>query len=121
MEISRRKRKINSMRGDNAPIKNTCPLIDKIINQVDDWYRSSEEIPKLGYADFEKSMEEIRSANSTLREWGNDECKRANDLEKELDSAKDEIEKLNDKIESLKSEIKDLEKELSEQENSNLA
>ena len=62
---------------DNAPIGHTCPKIDSVISIIHALYMSSEEMTKQEYADFEKLMEEIRSANSTLREWGNEENKKA--------------------------------------------
>lgn len=99
-------------RDDNAPIGHTCPKIDSVIQAIHSLYISSEEMTRQQYTDFEKLMEEIRSANSTLREWGNEECRRADELEKDLDDANRQLDNLKEEIESLKSEIKELENNL---------
>jgi chromosome segregation ATPase len=103
-------------RGDNAPIGQTCPLIDETISQVHNWYMDSEEISKNEYQGFEQRMEKIREANSTLREWGNEQCKLAEEYEKDLDYWKDQAETLTQEIKDLQSDIRTLEKELSEAE-----
>ena len=102
---------------DNAPIGQTCPLIDETISQVHNWYMDSEEISKNEYQGFEQRMEKIRQANSALREWGNDECRRADEAEKDLDYWKDQAEKLADEIKDLQSDIRTLENEISQLEN----
>jgi predicted nucleic acid-binding Zn-ribbon protein len=56
-------------------------------------------------------MEEIRSANSQLREWGNDECKMKESFEKERDEFEGEIKDLKSEIEDLKSQIEELERQ----------
>ena len=99
-------------RGDNAPIGHTCPKIDSVISEIHSLYLSSEEMSKTQYTLFEKLMEEIRLANSTLREWGNEQYERAEEFERDLDHANGEISDLKDEVESLKSEIKELENNL---------
>lgn len=103
-------------RGDNAPIGHTCPKIDSIISTIHSLYMSSEEMSKSQYTEFEKLMEEIRSANSTLREWGNEQYERADEMEKDYDYAQNKVSDLEQEIESLKSEVKQLEKDLEETE-----
>ena len=103
-------------RGDNAPIGHTCPKIDSVISQIHALYMSSEEMSKQEYSYFEKLMEEIRTANSTLREWGNEQCEKAEEFEKDYDNSQREISDLKNEVESLKSEVKQLEKDLSETE-----
>ena len=97
---------------DNAPIGHTCPKIDDVISTVHNWYSDAEEITKSDYQNFEKKMEEIRSANSTLREWGNEQCQLAEEFESDLDDAKEQVTDLKSEIEDLKAELKSLEKEL---------
>jgi polyhydroxyalkanoate synthesis regulator phasin len=99
---------------DNAPIGHTCPKIDSVISQIHALYMSSEEMTKQEYAEFEKLMEEIRSANSTLREWGNEENKKAEEFEKDLDYEKSRVANLESEVEDLKKEVESLEKELLE-------
>ena len=101
---------------DNAPIGNTCPLIDDCISDVYNWVQQSDEISKREYDKWEVKMEKLRSDNSILRDWGNEECMRAYEFEKDLDSANNQISDLKDEIESLKDELKSLEKELASHE-----
>lgn len=101
---------------DNAPIGHTCPKIDSVISIVYDWYNSSDEIPGREYEKFVNFMEGIRSANSTLRDWGNEQCQLAEEFESDLDDAKDQISDLKSEIEDLKQELKSLEKELASHE-----
>ena len=67
----------------DAPVSETCPDIDKVIAM----------------------LEELRAANSKLREWGADLFDRAEQLESELDEAKDAISDYQNEIESLKEEL----------------
>lgn len=86
------------MARDNAPVPHTCPVIDEVISAIDsvDW---EETFWNKTY--LIKRMEDIRSANASLREWGNE---RQDDCEK----LEDKIEELECKIESLSDEIYDL-------------
>ena len=97
---------------DASPVPQTCPKIDSAISIVHGIYIDYEDFSKQTYVDFEKTMEEIRSANSTLREWGNEEYKRANEMEDERDDLLRMVDDLKSEIGSLKSEIKELENEL---------
>lgn len=69
---------------DNAPVKYTCALIDDIIDVL--------EKTRCDYNDIEvrraiEVLEEVRTANSELRDWGNRLYTKVKELE-------DEIEKL---------------------------
>ena len=71
-------------RYDNSPVAYTCPLIDDVIGVL--------EKSRCDFNDHEvynaiKTLEEIRSATSELRDWGNRLYARVEELE-------DEIEKL---------------------------
>jgi len=99
-------------RGDNAPIGHTCPKIDSVISMIHSVYTSSEEMSRNEYTEFKKLMEEIRSANSALREWGNELYYKADELESDLDDANRQVKDLESDIESLRAEIKELEKDL---------
>jgi len=111
---------------DHAPIKNTCPKIDSIIDRMEKVKQEAEYINNNPNEDssqesstiideiFEaiKEMEEIREANSKLRDWGND-------LAEELDEAisdkenlaelhnesLEEVDNLTDKIEELTKQL----------------
>lgn len=95
------------MRTDNAPVSQTCPKIDDVLATVKEIYMTSSEISKGELQSIEKTMEQIRSANLELRNWGNDQYDRAEELEKEMEYYKD-------LAESRESEIKELEKEIKE-------
>jgi len=91
---------------DHSPIKQTCPDIDRVISDIKDAYGEMEMalryIKGEDYSGAESSiesamrwiedykgkrfnlLEDIRNANSNLREWGNEQYERAENLEKEL-------------------------------------
>jgi chromosome segregation ATPase len=94
----------------SAPVKNTCPDIDSVISRVlkalklanegirehekrsDDWYRYDEIDTHLSGIDGD--LEDLRNANASLREWGED-------LDSQLQSAGEEIAKLEEKAQEL--------------------
>lgn len=93
-----------------APVKNTCPDIDRVIKKVSSAYktahtarcRSEKGTDEYDYFDsieddlmyVEGELEDLRSDNSSLREWGND-------LEDQLQVAAEKIDELERKIEKL--------------------
>ena len=112
---------------DNAPIGHTCPIIDNVISRMES---SKEEADYISLHPEEDSSEEantisneikiaileiedVRSANSELRDWGNEEYSRAEEAEKERDEAIRDKEYLQEEIDELKAEIKELENQLS--------
>lgn len=98
------------MRNDAAPIGHTCPMIDDIIYFIKDIEWDDQEIDL--QKESEKALnilEKIRSANSTLREWGNEQYQRAEEAEKEVDYYKDRVSILEDEIADLKKQIEELE------------
>jgi len=96
-----------------APVKNTCPDIDKVIKWVksaiknaEQWVkitdRNSDENDYFRYIisdieDVEGMMEELRSANDSLRSWGEE-------LTNELEIAANQIYDLENEIEKLKNQ-----------------
>lgn len=111
------------MARDNAPVPHTCPMIDKVISAInsvewEDNYWSKDDLIDL--------MEDIRSANSTLRNWGNEkhlECNELEDkiydLEYDLKYKAEEIETLNNKINELEMVVSKLENEIYELSSNN--
>lgn len=113
---------------DNAPIGHTCPIIDNVIGKMElakneaeyickhPKEDSSEEADSILYELIEaiREIEDVRSANSELRDWGNDEYDRAEENEKENDQLRRDIEYLGEIIDSLRSEIEDMKLENSE-------
>jgi chromosome segregation ATPase len=118
---------------DNAPIKNTCPDIDRVVSAV----KSIQKLCKLDgsetsqdyvniISDIENeifgqdgSLEELRDANSQLRDWGNAEHERANESEEEVYSLRKEISDLKDENEDLEKQLSKMEDELESIERSN--
>ena len=101
---------------DNAPVGNTCPDIDAIIStlsgvadrleevagqidspalsaQVDDLETQAANLRQI-FEGRSSPLEELRSANESLRNWGNKECARADDVEQEIKELRDEIREL---------------------------
>ena len=68
------------MASDASDIENSCPYIDKAIDQ----------------------MEEARSIHSELRAWGNKEYQRAEDLEEQLRDLEKEFDNLQSDFEQYK-------------------
>jgi len=92
-----------------APIKHTCPDIDKITKKLTEqmkWVRKFKDYddPKSCedmldecfdvMEDADAAFEDLRSSNDVLRQWGEE-------LDKELSNAADQIYELEQKIEEL--------------------
>ena len=83
------------------PIANTCPSIDEVIKKLDQiksWCNDIYHYCELA----ESEMEDLRIANSTLREWGSDEAN-------QVDAMEEQISDLEYQIEELKEELKNKE------------
>ena len=118
------------------PVKNTCPDIDSIISTItaickqmescNDEYEKDvllqcikdwkADLESIGVGKWSE-LEELRSANAALRDWGNEMYNDAESLESERDEferkyedEKEKVSKLEDEIEDLKSEISELER-----------
>ena len=101
------------------PIKYTCPDIDSVIEWIDDAIKSCDSKSDLENYTYEErindvkyylrgcfdKLEELRSANSTLRDWGNDINNELEEVEKERDEALDKVANLEDEIEDLKTQL----------------
>lgn len=74
-------------------------MIDKVISFIKDLGNSIEDFPSSDVRHYVDVMEEIRSANSTLRDWGNEMFTRVQELEDDLDYSERQIEKLKDELE----------------------
>ena len=67
-----------------APIKNTCPDIEKVIKMIDDMVGDVKDyVHSLKY-----ELENLRTANAILRGWGEELEDKNNELEKELEEFK---------------------------------
>ncbi|WP_208630916.1 hypothetical protein, partial [Ralstonia insidiosa] len=114
-------------RGDNAPVGQTCPLIDEVISTIDNAAErvlaemDQESIPSATQnivAEFmvdlvaltqgrQSLLERIRSANDELRTWGNDEYRQRADVEDERDALERKVSALEDEVADLKAELSD--------------
>lgn len=74
------------------PIPNTCPDIDEMISL----------------------LENLRDCNSKLREWGNKEAGRVDELENEVDDLKKAIDKLENYNEALQKDLDTAEDRISD-------
>jgi chromosome segregation ATPase len=115
---------------DNAPIRHTCPIIDNVIGKMESAKYEAECISEHSEEDSSEyantirgelidainEIEDVRSANSELRAWGNEECNRAEEAEGERDEAIRDKEYLQEEIDELKAKIEELETQLSEVE-----
>jgi len=101
------------MARDNAPIKNTCPIIDDVVSYIDGFRREfSNDETEVDFKNALSVLEDVRRANSTLRDWGNEEYNRAEELEKERDELERENKTLKADVEYYEGKVKELEKEL---------
>lgn len=104
----------------SAPVGHTCPLIDRVIEALEEASNSLTSLDGDGdvISELDRCMdvcEEIRDANSELRDWGyamesEYECMRAerDDAESEKAEAEDEVERCEARIEDLEAQIHDL-------------
>jgi len=94
---------------DNAPIDNTCPKIDSVISFIKGIGWNLEDEDELLLSKESKAiievLEEIRTANSTLREWGNQEFQEKEYFEKERDEMEGKIKDLEKEIKSLEDDL----------------
>jgi len=103
------------------PVKNTCPLIDKCIQQIKSVIDKSVDVSYSRDVDtmeewisdtiwlmdkIIETLEELRDSNSKLRDWGCSEASRVDELIEKVDELEEKIEKLEEKIYELKGEKK---------------
>lgn len=101
------------------PVSHTCPTIDSVIKTIESVskeleHHENENVRNLGYDLFSliyknSPMEEIREANLTLRNWGNDLVSYieniSNEYEKELRDANDRIQQLEETLDGISFEL----------------
>lgn len=98
------------------PIKNTCPTIDKCIEDIKRAIEKSVDASYSRDTDTMESwiedtvwllgeimdvLEELRNNNATLREWGCSEAHYVDELEEKIEKLENEIEKLENELEYL--------------------
>lgn len=100
------------------PIRHTCPDIDIIVKQakeIQGMCKSPDDDQEYNYrcisdlaSDIISQIEDLRSSNSTLRDWGNDLNDELESVEKERDDLQQTVWNLEGEIDDLKKEIKEL-------------
>jgi DNA-binding transcriptional MerR regulator len=88
-----------------APVKNTCPDIDSVIKSIRDAMRITEDADDLPLGQIsdafrdvhylldglEDQLEDLRSDNSSLRNWGLELEEKVEELESEIWELKSEV------------------------------
>lgn len=92
---------------DKAPVPPTCPLIDQVVDKLEDM-KLQHLMTELEYKNLHDLMEAIREANSTLRVWGNEQYTEAARLETANENLQRDIDKLERQVENLKDEVNEL-------------
>ena len=119
---------------DNSGIANTCPKIDEVITAImeacrciDNYVMNNKEISvedeellsnvvhdlKNTHDGKNSLLELIRTANSDLRDYGNNEYTEKQEIQSKLDTAERKIEDLEQDIKTYKSDIKTFQEEIS--------
>lgn len=116
-----------SSRDGNEPVDYTCPLIDACKDAVEDLVQNVdcdtdfdsctvEQLQNLhkawvdfDWVIFETNIEEVRSANQVLREWGNERDEAAGEYESMLEGKDERISDLEEEVRRLEEIIEDLE------------
>lgn len=83
---------------DHSPVGHTCPSIDTIISYLDRLPQDFDSISHREVKDMIYILEELRSQNSTLRDWGNEQYTLREDLEGEVDELLGKIETLENEL-----------------------
>lgn len=105
---------------DNAPIKNTCPIINDVVRYIEGFREQfSNEDNDIDFYFALGVMEDIRAANLELRNWGNDLYRDLQSLEKERDALIDKVDesehelmRANARIEELEAWVEDLQQRI---------
>jgi len=98
------------MSRDKSPVPYTCPKINEVISAIqtiewpDNSWWTSESLINI--------MEDIRTANHALREWGNEKTGECDDLENEIFDLKSSVKTYTNEIEDLKDIIIELQIEM---------
>ena len=98
---------------DNSPVGNTCPIIDSVKSFINDIEYSEDHDGRLTKYALD-NLEEIRNANSTLRDFGNAQYALRETYENKCDELSDKISSLENDIQNLEDVIKKLENQIDE-------
>lgn len=101
---------------DHSPVPHTCPLIDDVIYFLEHDVSNAGEVSLTEIKNMVVILEKIRSANSTLRSWGNKQCEDFSEAQDEIDYLKGENKRLESDNDDYQNQIKSLEKQIEELE-----
>lgn len=90
---------------DHSPVPPTCPKIDAALSLINSVYNSGCEMERAILDQIEQRIEEIRTHNSDLRTWGNEQWKEAERLEIENDNLRTKVERLEKEVDNLNDEV----------------
>lgn len=96
---------------DDSGIKITCPLINSVISDIECISVEQWNEIEIDRDDIIETLEQIRTANAGLRDWGSDKGIDIHNLEVDCDDALNEIKDLKDKIKDLEDELREIEEE----------
>ena len=65
------------------PVKHTCPDIDSVLSQIEEAKSMMLDAISL-LSRLDRELENLRSSNDLLRDWGANEADRVDELEEEL-------------------------------------
>lgn len=85
----------------DCPVPYTCPIIDSGIDYLQETIKIVTE-----------RFEEVRSANTSLRDWGNELLEIAEDLQVQVDRLADTVSDLESDCQALRDELKHLHAQL---------
>jgi benzoyl-CoA reductase/2-hydroxyglutaryl-CoA dehydratase subunit BcrC/BadD/HgdB len=90
-------------KNDNTGVPQTCPYIDEVIAFIEaiKWQEGQEDDAQT-VIEICKTLEKIRSMNTDLRDFGNQEYKRAEEAESDRDYYEKQVKSLEDEVENLK-------------------
>lgn len=94
----------------SAPVKRTCPQIDRAIQFVDGL--TGEDISAQDAAIIKEHFEDLRYANSRLRNWGENCEEKIAELEKQVKDITMDRDNLQEEVDSLKATLEDLQKHI---------
>lgn len=111
-------------RYSREPIGHTCPKVNDAQSEISGIVSDLESVDcneedKVILDDaisslnsLSEDLENLRADNSTLRDWGNEEAKKADEFEKELDETRDKLSEAETDRDHYKNRVEELEAEL---------
>lgn len=111
------------MTNRSEPIKHTCPDIDYAIKTLQSVVKYINDSTNEWISDIDDIssgnrclLEQLRDANSSLREWGNNLVSDLEEQDREIEQLNKEISKLESKVDEYADMVSDLEDQLKELE-----